>query len=123
MTEFYERGSYDNLTFLLKLGAAVIVPLALIFAQPDLGTTLIIAGTVFFMLVLCGVSFKFILMLMAAVLVLGVAAVLIAPYRMARIFAVSDPWADPTATAIRRRSPSWRSRRAGCSAAAWATPR
>ena len=95
MTEFYERGSYDNLTFLLKLGAAVIVPLALIFAQPDLGTTLIIAGTVFFMLVLCGVSFKFILMLMAAVLVLGVAAVLIAPYRMARIFAVSDPWADP----------------------------
>lgn len=67
----------------------------LIMLQPDLGTTLVIAGMTFFMLIAAGARVSHILALGGTGLGLVVAAIAAAPYRMRRIFAYLDPWADP----------------------------
>ncbi|WP_407307440.1 stage V sporulation protein E [Desulfosporosinus sp. SB140] len=67
----------------------------LIMLQPDLGTTLVIAATTFFMLIAAGARKSHILGLGGTGLGLVVAAIAAAPYRMRRIFAFLDPWADP----------------------------
>ena len=67
----------------------------LIMLQPDLGTTLVVAGTTFFMLIAAGARVSHILALAGTGLGLVVAAIAAAPYRMQRIFAFLDPWADP----------------------------
>ena len=68
----------------------------LIMLQPDLGTTLVVAGTTFFMLIAAGARVSHLLTLGSAGLALVVAAIAAAPYRMRRIFAFLDPWADPS---------------------------
>ncbi|MBP1759326.1 MAG: cell division-specific peptidoglycan biosynthesis regulator FtsW [Firmicutes bacterium] len=67
----------------------------LIMLQPDLGTTLVIAATTFFLLIAAGAKTGHILALGGTGLGLVVAAIAAAPYRMRRIFAFLDPWADP----------------------------
>lgn len=68
----------------------------LIMLQPDLGTTLVIAATTFSMLIAAGARVGHIVGLGGAGLGLVVAAIAAAPYRMRRIFAFLDPWADPS---------------------------
>lgn len=68
----------------------------LIMLQPDLGTTLAIAGTTFFMLIAAGARVSHMLALGGSGLGLVVAAIAAAPYRMRRITAFLDPWADPS---------------------------
>lgn len=68
----------------------------LIMLQPDLGTTLVIAGTTFFMLIAAGARAGHLTALGGAGLFLVVAAIAAAPYRMRRILAFLDPWADPS---------------------------
>lgn len=67
----------------------------LIMLQPDLGTTLVIAATTFFLLIAAGAKTWHIMALGGTGLGLVVAAIAAAPYRMRRIFAFLDPWADP----------------------------
>lgn len=67
----------------------------LIMLQPDLGTTLVIAATTFFLLIAAGARVGHILGLAGTGLGLVVAAIAAAPYRMRRILAFLDPWADP----------------------------
>lgn len=67
----------------------------LIMLQPDLGTTLVVAATTFAMLIAAGAKTSHIVSLAGAGLGLVVAAIATAPYRMRRIFAFLDPWADP----------------------------
>ena len=68
---------------------------ALIMLQPDLGTTLVVAATTFFLLIAAGARFGHIFALVGAGLGLVAAAIAAAPYRMRRILAFLDPWADP----------------------------
>ncbi len=68
----------------------------LIMLQPDLGTTLAIGGTTFFMLIAAGARVGHLLTLGGVALGLVVAAIAAAPYRMRRILAFLDPWADPS---------------------------
>lgn len=68
----------------------------LIMLQPDLGTTLVIAATTFFMLIAAGARFLHMTLLGTAGLAMVVGAIAAAPYRMRRIFAFLDPWADPS---------------------------
>ena len=77
------------------LGLLAVVA-GLIMLQPDLGTTLAIAGTTFFMLIAAGARASHLVSLGAAGLGLVVAAIAAAPYRMRRILAFLDPWADPS---------------------------
>jgi len=67
----------------------------LVMLQPDLGTTLVIAATAFFMLIAAGARVSHIVSLAGLGLGLVVAAIAAAPYRMRRIFAFLDPWDDP----------------------------
>jgi len=75
---------------LVVVGAACV----LIALEPDLGTALVIAGTLAAILVAAGVPIRH-LVLLAAV---GIAAVtlfaLLEPYRRARLTAFVNPWAD-----------------------------
>lgn len=76
----------------------LLVVFALILKEPDLGTALSIAGTVFVLLFVSGAKMTH-LGSLGAVGVIGIiAAVLYEPYRMKRLLAFSDPWADPLDT-------------------------
>jgi len=79
----------------LPILALLGVIAGLIMLQPDLGTTLVIAATAFFMLIAAGARATHIGSLIGIGLGLVVASILAAPYRMRRIFAFLDPWADP----------------------------
>lgn len=68
----------------------------LIMLQPDLGTTLVVAGTTFFMLIAAGARVGHLMALGGTGIALVVAAIAAAPYRMNRILAFLDPWADPS---------------------------
>ena len=65
----------------------------LIMVQPDLGTSVAIAGAFFLMLVIAGAN----MMHMGALALTGLAAlgaaIYVAPYRMERWYAFLDPWA------------------------------
>ena len=80
--------------FLKPMGVLFAVTL-LLMVEPDFGATVIAIGTAFGMLFLAGVKLgHFLLVLMssgAAMLVLVVSA----PYRVKRLTAYTDPWADP----------------------------
>jgi len=78
-----------------SLGIPFLLIGGLIMKQPDLGTFLIIAISVFAVLFLGGVRLRELFALAAA----GAAGILVLikvePYRWARLTAFLDPWADP----------------------------
>ncbi|MEH6593322.1 MAG: FtsW/RodA/SpoVE family cell cycle protein, partial [Halioglobus sp.] len=80
--------------FLKPMGVLFALTL-LLMIEPDFGATVIAVGTAFGMLFLAGVKLgHFLLILLgsgSAMLVL----VLSAPYRVKRLTAYTDPWADP----------------------------
>lgn len=66
----------------------------LLLLEPDFGATVVIAGTVMAMLFLAGVKLRYYIALMLMVIgALGVLAIS-SPYRVARLTAFLDPWAD-----------------------------
>lgn len=67
---------------------------ALLLLEPDFGATVVISGTVMAMLFLAGVKLRYYVGLMIAVM--GALAFLAfsSPYRVARLTAFLDPWAD-----------------------------
>lgn len=91
----YRDGEYDLRSFLMIMGLGVVFPVALIFIQPDLGTTIIVLSTVIMMLYLSGMPVRYILYGLGALAVLGALAILLKPYRMRRFLTVWNPWADP----------------------------
>ena len=80
--------------FLKPMGVLFAITL-LLMVEPDFGATVIAVGTAFGMLFLAGVKLgHFLLVLMssgAAMLVLVISE----PYRVKRLTAYTDPWADP----------------------------
>ena len=70
----------------------------LILLQPDLGTTVLVAGIVFVMLFTAGVRYRY---LIAGLIVgsgLGMALVMSRPYQRVRLLAFLHPWHDPQNT-------------------------
>lgn len=79
----------------LKPMAVLFAATLLLMMEPDFGATVIVAGSAFGMLFLAGVKLgHFMLVLLGA---LGAMLVLVvsAPYRLKRLTAYTDPWADP----------------------------
>ena len=79
----------------LKPMAVLFAATLLLMVEPDFGATVIVAGTAFGMLFLAGVKLgHFLLVLLGA---LGALLVLVVsePYRVKRLTAYTDPWADP----------------------------
>jgi cell division protein FtsW len=77
---------------LLPIVGAVCV---LILLQPDLGTAVIIGGTVFAMFFVAGARLKHLVLGGGATLALGFGAIYAEGYRWARFISFANPWADP----------------------------
>lgn len=92
----------DRVGDLGYLGTRVLPPVAiaglLVMRQPDLGTTLIITGSVFLLLFAAGMPMRQVLGTGAAGLVVGMGLIFGADYRRERFLAFLDPWGDPTET-------------------------
>src|SRR3989338_10636937 len=67
---FKQGRRFDKLQFVVLSGIFLILPVALILLQPDLGSALVLGGTWFGMLILTGVKRRYLLGLLA-LLVLG----------------------------------------------------
>ena len=79
----------------LKPMAVLFAMTLLLLVEPDFGATVIVAGTAFGMLFLAGVKLgHFLLVVLGAVAALAVLLVS-APYRLERLIAFRNPWADP----------------------------
>ncbi|MGH3356288.1 MAG: FtsW/RodA/SpoVE family cell cycle protein [Nocardioidaceae bacterium] len=89
--------SLRDLDVVLLLSIAA-VPALLILLQPDLGTLLVLSATVFGALALAGAPRRWLLGLVAGVVVLAVAAVrlgVLASYQVDRFLAYTNPMLDP----------------------------
>ena len=91
-------GEQQGLAELLPALAVAGLPAALVLAQPDLGTVLVLLGTVLGLLAVGGVRVRW----LAALLGAGVAVVVVAlrrgvldSYQLARFAAFADPGLDP----------------------------
>lgn len=80
--------------FLRPLGVLAVV-VVLLLAEPDFGATVIILATALGMLFLAGVRLLHFGAILFACLVLLAGLVQAAPYRIQRLIAYTDPWADP----------------------------
>mgnify|MGYP001812505003 FL=1 len=67
----------------------------LLMVEPDFGATVIAVGTAFGMLFLAGVKLRHFLLVLAVSLLGLLGLIFSAPYRVARLTAYTDPWADP----------------------------
>lgn len=92
-------GKLDQIGHLaLPLLPVVVIVTGLVMLQPDLGTTLIIAGTLFLLLFVAGVRFRYLLATWLVGSALGMALIFSADYRRVRFLAFLHPWADATDT-------------------------
>lgn len=66
----------------------------LLLAEPDFGATVVITGTVMSLLFLAGVRFRYYLGLLVIVSIALSVVAFSSPYRVARLTAFLDPWAD-----------------------------
>ncbi|HML86906.1 MAG TPA: stage V sporulation protein E [Methylomusa anaerophila] len=73
----------------------LLIVFGLILKEPDLGTALVIGGTVFVLLFAAGAKISHLASLGAVGIAGVVAAIIVEPYRLKRLLAFSDPWADP----------------------------
>ncbi len=75
------------------------VPLGLlVFVEPDLGTTIILAAIMLTMLFVAGVPLRPMAILGGGAVGLATLAAVAQPYRVRRLRALWDPWSDPTGT-------------------------
>lgn len=93
--DYFEDGTIDTRAFLIQMLIMLPFPLFLIFKEPDLGTTIIIALTVFAIAILCGLPWRVVAFVTIAAFVLGAVAIVTSPYRAKRFLAFLDPWSDP----------------------------
>lgn len=99
---FVSRQLYLKRDRLKKFSVGIVSPflvplpiLALLLAQPDFGSTVIICAVVFTLMFVAGVPKRY---LGSLFLLLGTLATWLAlstPYRRARVMAFWDPWSDP----------------------------
>lgn len=79
---------------IIKPGGLLALGLVLIMAQPDFGSFVVIVVITLGMLFLAGFPWKYFGMVIAIVMVGLGGLILAAPYRMARVAAFMNPWAD-----------------------------
>lgn len=71
------------------------IGLGLIMRQPDFGSFVVIMVVALGMLFLAGFPWRYFIVLISAVAILGTIMIVAAPYRLARVTAYRNPWADP----------------------------
>ncbi|MEW6060116.1 MAG: putative lipid II flippase FtsW [Actinomycetota bacterium] len=89
----------DELAHLvLPLVPVTVIVCAMVVYQPDLGTTLILSGSVFLLLFAAGVRLRYLLTTAVAGGAVGMALILSEGYRKARFLSFLHPGADPKDT-------------------------
>ncbi len=76
----------------------LLVVFGLILKEPDLGTALAIGGTIFILLFTAGAKLSHLTSLGLVGIIGIIAAIILEPYRLKRLLAFSNPWADPLDT-------------------------
>ena len=84
--------SFKGIVPVLVVGALMCV---LIMLEPNMSITICVGLTMFAMLFVGGAKIKHFLILSVPVICLGVLLVIIEPYRMERLVAFVNPWANP----------------------------
>ncbi len=79
----------------LKPMAVLFAATLLLMIEPDFGATVIVAGSAFGMLFLAGVKLGHFMLVLGGALGAMLVLVVSAPYRLKRLTAYTDPWADP----------------------------
>lgn len=86
----------DEPMIMIRLLVLFAIVAVLLLKEPDFGTVVVLATTLSGMLFLGGVRLRhFLLVVVSGVSLLALLAI-IEPYRIARLVAFLDPWADPT---------------------------
>jgi cell division protein FtsW len=92
-------GRLDDLGHLaLPLLPASAIVCALVMLQPDLGTTVILSGSVFLLLFVAGVRLRYLTVATLVGGAVGAGLIMSAEYRRTRFLAFLDPWADASST-------------------------
>ncbi|MBU24655.1 MAG: rod shape-determining protein RodA [Gammaproteobacteria bacterium] len=85
-----------TLSQLIIAAALIVIPVALIAKQPDLGTSIIIAGSGFFAIFLAGISWRLLAMLGGlAVAAFPLLWMVMLDYQRTRVMTLIDPQSDP----------------------------
>ena len=79
----------------LKPMAVLFAATLLLMVEPDFGATVIVTGSAFGMLFLAGVKLGHFMLVLAGALGALLVLVVSEPYRVKRLTAYTDPWADP----------------------------
>jgi cell division protein FtsW len=88
----------DPLHLAIPLAPVVVVVAALVLLQHDLGTTVIICGTVFLLLFVAGARLRHLALTGATGILVGAAMILSEPYRRTRFF---ESWLNPEADPLK----------------------
>ena len=88
-------GELKKLNILLKHIAITVFIFVLILLQPDFGTGVIFLMTIFFILFISLMKYKYVIMGMCSGIISFIIMIIIAPYRLTRIFSFLNPWSDP----------------------------
>ena len=73
----------------------ILLVFGVIMLQPDFGSGMVLVGTGFVMLFVCGVPIRYFMYFILTGVAGIVALIISAPYRLERITAYLDPWSDP----------------------------
>jgi cell division protein FtsW len=92
-------GKLDDLGHLaMPLLPVAVIVCGLVMLQPDLGTTVIISGTVFLVLFAAGVRMRYLTIAGIAGAVIGAGLIMSADYRRVRFLSFLHPWDDAQST-------------------------
>lgn len=78
----------------LRLCIPMMIVLVLIMLQPDLGASVVIAGSMMTIFFLAGAPIRQFLLMMVLAVGAVIIAILLEPYRLERVRALANPWAD-----------------------------
>ncbi|BDH63416.1 cell cycle protein [Ureibacillus massiliensis 4400831 = CIP 108448 = CCUG 49529] len=98
-----------DLILLLKIGIALVIPLAFIATQPDLGSSLVFIAITAALVIVAGISWRILIPIFAGISVIGGSLLWMAiymqdfleetfgfkPYQFARIYSWLDPYSYP----------------------------
>jgi cell division protein FtsW len=84
----------DPMHLALPLLPVVVILCGMVMLQPDLGTTVILAGSTFLLLFAAGVRLRYLVTTGIVGGVIGMALIMGADYRRARFLCFLHPWAD-----------------------------
>ncbi|MCZ7600236.1 MAG: putative lipid II flippase FtsW [Gammaproteobacteria bacterium] len=79
----------------VNVGLVVALVAVLLLFEPDLGTTVVLAATVFAMMYLSGVRYLHMALCVAAAAAAFAVLVYVSPYRLERVLSFQNPRADP----------------------------